>query len=94
MPLGVWPEVPPLGEMQPSGDIEVSVSSIFDHIASIAGATVPPKPASKTPPAHTPSDSNEESDSSEWESDATSEEGMGEPLELDADMGDATFATS
>ena len=90
--------MPPLGKMQHGGDEKKDpVPTIFRHIAAIAVATVPPKAtsrASESPP-QTPSVSDEESDqSSQWESDASEEDDNEEKLELDLDMGDATFATS
>ena len=94
--LATWPDRPPLGKIPQGGEKnEVPVPIIFQHIAAIAEATVPPTELTCSPPAQTPSESDEESDqSSEWESEASSEEGMEGTLELDADMGDATFATS
>jgi hypothetical protein len=93
MPLPSWPNMPPLGKRMGEENRTVDdVQGKFERIASIAAATVPPHPS--TPP-QTPSESEEESnESSEWESDVSTEEDTARPLDLDADMGNTTFATS
>ena len=94
--LGTWSDMPPLCEIPLGGENREAhlVPSVFEHIAAISEAMLPPKPSTYTSPPQSQSEVEEETDpSSEWESEASSEEGMGGPLELDADTGEATFAT-
>jgi hypothetical protein len=98
--MGDWPTMPPLGQTSAAGgkSYEVDpVANIFKRMAAVAVATVPPRPTTPPTPFASQSSSDDEEetgDGSEWESEASMEEGMDMPLEVDADLGNATFATS
>jgi hypothetical protein len=72
------------------------VPGIFQQIAAIAAATIPPplSPAVAEPPSSDSEEMGEETSSEDWESDASESVEMKAHLELDVDTGEATFSTS
>ena len=94
--LGKWPDVPPLPVL-PVADTEWKdrkvdpIPGIFQQIAAIAGATVPPA-ASEVPPQSESSSSDDSS--SGGESEESREVSNRNNLELEANTGGATFHTS
>jgi len=96
MRLPTWPQAPPLGKTDAIGNLDaVLLGGIFGRMKAVVEATIPPKPSTTAvTESEEEEEEEEEEDSTTWESEESAEEEEGGYMELDADMGNATFSTS